>query len=132
VSFDADGDAIDFWPAGDMTPFEADEPRVRGRWINGVAHPGRNEPTFSEWEIERAGVQDCHPYYEVAHVIEGELFVEAGGRTVRLQAGDAVRVKPGQVGRYWAPVYARIFGVDGPNPDALPSSDFEYWEIDEA
>lgn len=125
-------DALDVWPDGPMSPFESEEPRVRGRWINGVAHWGRDEPTFSEWEIERAGVQDCHPYYEVAYVIEGELFVESEGRTVRLQPGDTVRVKAGHVGRYWAPVYARIFGVDGPNPEALPSSDFDYWEIDGA
>jgi uncharacterized cupin superfamily protein len=125
-----DEHALDVWLQGEMFPFESDEPRVRGRWINGVAHRGRDEPTFSEWEIERAGVQDCHPYYEVAYVIEGELFVESGGRTVRLQPGEAVRVRPGHIGRYWAPVYARIFGVDGPNPDALPSSDFDYWEID--
>jgi uncharacterized cupin superfamily protein len=123
--------AFDVWPKAEMLPFESDEPRVRGRWINGAATRGRQEPTFSEWEIERAGVQDCHPYYELNYVIEGELFVECEGRTVRLQPGDTVRVQPGQVGRYWAPDYARMFSVDGPNPDGLESSDFDYWEIDE-
>lgn len=125
-----DEHAVDVWPQGPMSPFESDEPRVRGRWINGVATRGREEPTFAEWEIERAGVQDCHPYYEINYVIEGELFVESGGQTVRLKPGDMIRVQPGHVGRYWAPTYARMFGVDGPNPEALPSSDFEYWEID--
>jgi len=121
---------MSFWSSSPTSPFQMDEPRVRGRWINGQPPLVRPDPSYSEWEIERAGSQDRHPYDETNFLLEGELFVESGGRTVRLQPGDMVRVSAGHTGRYWAPVYARMFGIDGPNPTGAASSDFDYWEIE--
>ena len=62
-------------------------------------------------------------------MVEGELYIESEGTTVLLRPGDTARVNPGQLGRYWAPVYARMVTVYGPNPDGAESHSFRYFEI---
>lgn len=84
---------------------------------------------LSEWELQAAGWTDLHPHTETNLVIEGELHVECGGVTVVASTGDTVTVPAGQVGRYWAPNYARMFAIYGPNPDALPTQEGEHWRL---
>ena len=62
-------------------------------------------------------------------VLEGELHIESQGTTVVLRPGDSARVNPGGVGRYWAPVYARMITIYGPNPEGLESHSFKYSEV---
>jgi hypothetical protein len=40
-----------------------------------------------------------------------------------------VRVPAGKVGRYSAPVYARMFAIYGPNPSGAKTEHGEYFEI---
>ncbi|WP_227007921.1 hypothetical protein [Pseudarthrobacter sp. AB1] len=49
--------------------------------------------------------------------------------TVILKPGDSARVNPGRAGRYWAPVYARMVTIYGPNPEGLESHSFKYSEL---
>ena len=65
------------------------------------------EPAIFEWELKAESWTDQHPHCEYNYVIEGQLFVAL--------AGDVVRVPAGAVGRYWAPRYARLLAVYGPN-----------------
>ncbi len=104
-------------------------PRMRSRFIqkNGDAW---DHYQLSEWELERAGWTDTHPHDETNIVIEGELYVESGGETVIARPGDTVVVKAGQTGSYWAPVYARMIGVYGPNPEGAESDYVRYWDIE--
>jgi ethanolamine utilization protein EutQ (cupin superfamily) len=69
-----------------------------------------------EWELTGESWSDQHTHDEYAYVLEGRLFVECGGVTVEAGPGDVIRVPAQAVGRYWAPDYARIFGIYGPNP----------------
>ena len=64
------------------------------------------------------------------YVLEGRLFVACDGETVEAVTGDVVRVPAGSVGRYWAPEYARMVAVYGPNPHGLESRvhAFTRWE----
>ena len=62
-------------------------------------------------------------------VLEGELHVESGGVTVVASAGDTVTVPAGEVGRYWAPVHARMIAIYGPNPEADDTDLLGYWEL---
>ncbi|WP_286135482.1 cupin domain-containing protein [Arthrobacter sp. UCD-GKA] len=95
-----------------------DWPGVRSRWITPPpAEGGWTGGLLAEWELEGAGWADTHPHDEYAFVIEGELHVECAGEEHVLLAGDTICVPAGQTGRYWAPVYARMLGVWGPNPD---------------
>ena len=81
-------------------------PPVQGGW---------SEPALFEWELTEESWTDEHPHSEYNFVIEGQLFVEAGGVTVEAQRGDVVRVPAGAVGRYWAPKYARLLAIYGPS-----------------
>src|ERR1700748_2338788 len=76
---------------------------------------GWTEPAIFEWELRGEEWTDEHPHSEYNFVIEGKLFVEAGGVTVEVGAGETVQVAPGAIGRYWAPVYARMVAVYGPS-----------------
>jgi mannose-6-phosphate isomerase-like protein (cupin superfamily) len=76
---------------------------------------GWTEPVLSEWELTAESWTDQHPHSEYNFVIEGELFVEAGGITVEARAGDVVSVPAGAVGRYWAPKHARLLAIYGPS-----------------
>ncbi len=60
------------------------------------------EPALFEWELTGESWTDQHPHTEYNYVIEGHLFVEAGGVTVEAHSGDVVLVKPaGATGKYW-------------------------------
>ncbi len=122
-------EAIDFWPATSMKVMKDEWPRLRCGFIN--ANPvGRWEDfRLSEWELEACGWEDFHPHTETNFVLEGELHIECDGKTVILRPGDSARVNPGQLGRYWAPVYARMVTIYGPNPEGAESHSFRYFEI---
>jgi mannose-6-phosphate isomerase-like protein (cupin superfamily) len=94
-----------------------DEPNCRV--IIPPAEGGWSEPVLHEWELRAESWTDQHPHSEYNFVIEGQLFVEAGGVTVEAQAGDVVQVPAGAVGRYWAPKYARLLAIYGPNNGGL-------------
>jgi quercetin dioxygenase-like cupin family protein len=89
------------------------------RVITPTAQGGRSEPALFEWELTAESWTDEHPHSEYNFVIEGQLFVEAGGVTVEAQTGDVVRVPAGAVGKYWAPRYARLLAIYGPSNGGL-------------
>ena len=123
------GEAIDFWPAEPMKALKGDWGRLSCRFIN--AHPtgAWNDFILSEWELTACAWEDFHPHSETAFVLEGELHIESQGKTVILKPGDSARVNPGGIGRYSAPVYARMFTIYGPNPDGVESHSFKYEEL---
>ena len=84
------------------------------RSIIAPAPGGWTEPALFEWELRGEAWTDEHPHSEYNYVIEGQLFVEAGGVTVEAVAGETVVVPPGATGKYWAPVYARMLAIYGP------------------
>jgi ethanolamine utilization protein EutQ (cupin superfamily) len=89
---------------------------------------GWSEPVLFEWELTAESWTDQHPHSEYNFVIEGQLFVESGGVTVHAEAGDVVRVPAGAVGRYWAPTYARLLAIYGPNKGE-PSRSLGYQKL---
>ncbi len=94
-------------------PRNGDGPRCRT--IRPPVSGGWSEPALFEWELRGESWTDQHPHTEYNFVIEGELFVEAGGVIVQALAGDTVEVPAGAIGRYWAPRYARLLAVYGPS-----------------
>ncbi|MEO5780538.1 MULTISPECIES: cupin domain-containing protein [Arthrobacter] len=122
-------EAIDFWPAKSMTVMREEWPRLRCRFINSLPVGRWEDFILSEWDLEACGWEDFHPHTETNFLVEGELYIESEGKTVILKPGDSARVNPGQTGRYWAPVYARMVTVYGPNPEGLESHSFRYFEI---
>jgi hypothetical protein len=123
------GEKIDFWPLKSMKPMKAEWDRLHCRFINADPVGGWDDFILSEWELRSCGWEDFHPHSETNFLMEGELHVESEGKTVILRPGDSARVNPGQLGRYWAPVYARMFTIYGPNPEGLESHSFRYFEI---
>lgn len=121
----------DFIPADALQPISAATPRMRGRWIFNTNPEGWEGIALSEWELIAAGFADHHPHDEVSLVLAGELHIEVDGVEVIGRAGDTIRVPAGSTGRYWAPQYARMYGVYGPNPDGAETQYLEYWEIDD-
>jgi mannose-6-phosphate isomerase-like protein (cupin superfamily) len=116
-------------PASAELEAEPGMPLMRSRWVlepSGAAWDGF---ALSEWELTAAGWSDRHPHTETNIVLEGELHVEAGGVRVVAVAGDTVTVPAGEVGRYWAPVHARMIAIYGPNPSGASSTDLGYWEL---
>ncbi len=89
---------------------------------------GWTEPAIMEWELKGESWTDWHPHVEYNYVIDGQLFVESGGVTVEARGGDLVRVPAGTVGRYWAPKYARLLAIYGPNR-GQPSREIEYRKL---
>ncbi|MDJ0315466.1 cupin domain-containing protein [Arthrobacter sp. H35-D1] len=122
-------EAIDVWPAESMKALKGEWGQLRCRFIN--SHPtGRwDDFILSEWELEACAWEDFHPHSETAYVLEGELHIESDGKTVILKPGDSARVNPGRLGRYSAPVYARMVTIYGPNPEGAESHSFRYSEI---
>jgi mannose-6-phosphate isomerase-like protein (cupin superfamily) len=90
---------------------------------------GWDEPVIAEWELKAAGWADLHPHTETNVVLAGQLYVQSGGVTVIANAGDCVTVRAGNVGRYWAPVFARMIVIYGPNPQGKPTESIEYWDL---
>src|SRR5690348_8628598 len=102
--------------ADDLKPVSARTSRMRARWIFNTKPDGWDDYAISEWELISAGFTDHHPHDEVSLVLAGELHIEVNGIEVVGHAGDTIRVPAGSTGRYWAPKYARMYGVYGPNP----------------
>ncbi|MEV8569740.1 cupin domain-containing protein [Streptomyces sp. NPDC051322] len=111
-----------------LQPHSPKTPRMRSRWIKRPDRGGWNNYAISEWELIAAGFTDLHPHDETNLVLAGELHVEVDGVGVIGRAGDSIVVPAGSTGRYWAPHYARMVGIYGPNPDGEPSEYLEYWE----
>lgn len=111
--------------------FSSDTPRVKGRWIVEPKATGWDDYALSEWELTRAGMSDYHPHDEVTFVLEGELHIRVDETTVVGRPGDTITVPAGSTGHYWAPTYARMLGIYGPNPDGAASEYLDYWEIDD-
>jgi mannose-6-phosphate isomerase-like protein (cupin superfamily) len=103
------------FPKAEVTP-RGGLPNCRS--IVAPAPQGWTEPALFEWELRGESWTDEHPHTEYNYVIEGQLFVAAGGVTVEAGAGDTVLVPPGAVGKYWAPVYARMLAIYGPSEGA--------------
>ncbi|MEN0135327.1 MAG: cupin domain-containing protein [Rhodococcus sp. (in: high G+C Gram-positive bacteria)] len=118
-------------PAAGLEPLSDKHPRIRSRWIVTPERDGWRGYAISEWELLRAGLTDHHPHDENAFVLAGELHVEVDGLEVVARAGDNIRVPAGKTGKYWAPNFARVLGIYGPNPGGEPSHYLEYWEIDD-
>jgi ethanolamine utilization protein EutQ (cupin superfamily) len=102
---------------------------MRTRWVIPPREEGWPEFALSEWELTAAGWSDRHPHSETNVVLEGELHVESDGVTVVARVGDTVTVPAGAVGRYWAPVHARMIAIYGPNADAEDTDLLGYWEL---
>jgi uncharacterized cupin superfamily protein len=103
-----------------------DKPRCRA--IIPPSPEGWSEPVIHEWELVAETWSDWHPHTEYNFVIEGQLFVEAGGTTVEATAGDLVRLPKGTSGRYWAPKYARLIAIYGPS-DGTASKILHYGKL---
>src|SRR5215472_4176170 len=103
-----------------------DEPKCRT--IVAPAQSSWSEPVLFEWELTAESWTDQHPHSEYNFVIEGQLFVESGGVTVEARAGDVGRVPAGAVGKYWAPTYARLLAIYGPN-EGKPSRSLGYQKL---
>ena len=104
-------------------------PRMRSRWVLEPGGEAWDGFALSEWELTAAGWSDCHPHSETNVVLEGELHVSSGGVTVVASKGDTVTVEAGEVGRYWAPVHARMLAIYGPNPEGESTTGTSYWEL---
>lgn len=109
------------------SPYRDEDPKCRF-----ITHPkegGWTDPVLMVWELTGESWTDEHAHDEYAYVIEGQLFVESGGVTVEANEGDTVRVPTGTVGHYYAPKYARIFGVYGPNLTGEPVKSLSYKKL---
>jgi hypothetical protein len=76
------------------------------------------------WELRASRWGDCHPHDEVNYVLAGTLIVECDGVTIEGGPGDTIRVPAGLPASYYAPDYARMLYVYGPNPEGRPSTTF--------
>jgi mannose-6-phosphate isomerase-like protein (cupin superfamily) len=104
----------------------------RCRWLLGPPPESWTDFVLSEWELERTGWSDLHPHDEINIVVEGELHVECEGQSVVVGPRGTVRVPAGKVGRYSAPVYARMLAIYGPNPTGAKTEYGEYWDLGHA
>lgn len=111
-------------------PLTGDGPGMRGRGIVDPADAGWQDVAVMEWELTAAQWTDRHPHDELNFVLEGELHVEVDGTEVVAGVGDTVRVQGGSSGRYWAPVYARMLAVYGPNPEGAESDSFSLTQLE--
>jgi len=102
---------------------------MSSRWVRRPDPTGWQEPVIAEWELRAAGWADIHPHTETNFVLAGQLYVQSGDVTVVATKGDSVTVPAGQVGRYWAPVFARMVAIYGPNPQGTQTETIEYWDL---
>lgn len=116
-------------PATDLVSEPGDIPGSRCRWLMEPPPESWSGFVLSEWELRGIGWSDLHPHDETNIVVEGELHVECEGETVVVGPRGTVRVPAGKVGRYSAPVYARMFAVYGPNPEGGKTEYGEYWDL---
>jgi len=101
--------------------------RAEGEGARVIIAPSRNgwdQLAMGEWELRAAGFGDCHPHDEVTYVLEGRLEVDCAGRRVVAEPGDVVRVPAHEPAYYFAPEYARMLYVYGPNPSGAPAWTF--------
>jgi hypothetical protein len=98
-----------------------DHAGLKTRRIGAVPLEGWAEPVFIEWELTGQSWTDRHPFTEYVYVLEGCLFVESDDSVVECGPGDLAQVTPHSTGRYWAPTYARMLSVYGPNRDGIES-----------
>ena len=124
----ASADAPVLHARGDLERGDAGGDAPGCRDIIAAQRDGWTEPAIMEWELKAESWTDWHPHVEYNFVIDGHLYVESGGVTVEARAGDLVSVPAGTVGRYWAPSYARLLAIYGPNP-GLPSRQLEYRKL---
>ncbi len=120
---------IDYFPATELPLFKEAWPRMRNNAIIPIRKEGWSDFLVAEWSLEGAAWEDFHPHPEYNYVLEGELHVTVDGETVILKTGDSATVPAGKLGRYEAPVFARMLGVYGSNPDGEESSQFKYEEL---
>ncbi len=98
----------------------------RCRQIIPATRAGWDQVAMGEWELSAGvGFGDCHPHDEVTYVIEGMLEVDCEGQRVQATPGDVVRVPAGKPAYYFAPEYARMLYIYGPNPDGASAWTFE-------
>ena len=98
----------------------------------GSCHPiiapraaGWEQLAMGEWSLAGQGFGDCHPHDEVTYVLEGHLEVDCDGERISAGPGDVVCVPAGRPAYYFAPTYARMLYIYGPNPDGAPAWTFE-------
>lgn len=89
----------------------------------------KGELVVGEWSLTAAAFTDLHQHVEINHVLEGELHVTWDGQTQIATVGDTVIVPAGSVGRYAAPVYARMLFVYGPSDDGHAATHMRYEEL---
>lgn len=116
-------------PATDLVYEPDDVTGSRCRWLMGPPPESWSDFVLSEWELEGTGWADLHPHDETNIVVEGELHVECDGETVVVGPRGTVRVPAGKVGRYSAPVYARMIAIYGPNPNGGKTEYGEYYDL---
>lgn len=86
---------------------------------------GWTQLAMGEWELVGSGFGDCHPHDEVTYVLAGELRVQTAQGSVVAAAGDVVRVPANEPAWYFAPEYARMLYIYGPNPSGQPAWTFD-------
>lgn len=116
-------------PATDLVSEPDDAVGSRCRWLLGPPPESWSDFVLSEWELKGTGWADLHPHDETNIVVEGELHVECDGQTVVVGPRGTVRVPAGKLGRYSAPVYARMIAIYGPNPTGAKTEYGEYWDL---
>ena len=120
---------LEYRPAAELVSETDDVVGSKCRWLLGPPPESWSGFVLSEWELKGTGWADQHPHDETNIVVEGELHVECDGETVVVGPRGTVRVPAGKVGRYWAPVYARMFAIYGPNPTGAKTEYGEYWDL---
>lgn len=125
----ASAEGLVYEPAMDLLAAPGDPSGSRCRCLMEPLPESWTGFVLSEWELRRRGWADLHPHDETNIVVEGELHVECDGQTVVVGPRGTVRVPAGKIGRYSAPVYARMFAIYGPNPTGAKTEYGEYWDI---
>lgn len=120
---------VDFFAAKELPLFREEWRGMRNNALIPIRKEGWKDFLVAEWSLEGAAWEDFHPHPEYNYVLEGELHITVDGETTVLKTGDSAIVPAGKLGRYEAPVFARMLGVYGPNPDGEESSQFKYEDL---